>query len=183
MTRVGIVYGLTIVTFAVALPAAGAAVINELFVNPPGNDAPNEYIEIRGNANEVLPAGTYLLGIEGDFGANAGDVQDIFDLSGLTLGTNGFLVLLQKGNPYSTGARRNCIDEHRHGHWMGKRRHQQRGAYCGRHGDRHRKCIGYVHAGSGRDRAYAYRRYRCRQQWNDRRISGRLDVYGCDRRA
>ena len=61
--------------------------INELLVNPPGNDAPNEYIEIRGNANEVLAASTYLLGIEGDFGANAGDVQDIFDLSGLTLGS------------------------------------------------------------------------------------------------
>ncbi len=102
MSRLVTVCGLAALTVAVGLSAAGAAVISELFINPPGNDAPNEYIEIRGNASEVLPAGTYLLGIEGDFGANAGDVQDIFDLSGVSLGTNGFLVLLQKGNPYST---------------------------------------------------------------------------------
>ncbi|MEZ6033873.1 MAG: hypothetical protein R3C17_12330 [Planctomycetaceae bacterium] len=74
--------------------------INEILFNPPATDAPNEYIEIRGTAGYVIPSGVYLVGIEGDT-TGAGDVQTMFNLSGLTLGSNGYLVLLQSGNTYS----------------------------------------------------------------------------------
>ncbi|MCL4207830.1 MAG: hypothetical protein KJ000_35540, partial [Pirellulaceae bacterium] len=77
--------------------------ISEIFFNPPGTDAPHEYVEIRGAANYVIPAGVYLLGIEGDpaGAALAGDVQTIFNLSGLQIGSNGFLVIRQSGNGYT----------------------------------------------------------------------------------
>jgi fibronectin-binding autotransporter adhesin len=78
--------------------------INEILFNPPGTDAPNEYIELRGTASAAIPAGTYLVAIEGDSADNLGDVQTIINLSGLTFGSNGFLVLLQNGNTYTTVA-------------------------------------------------------------------------------
>ncbi|ACC79090.1 beta strand repeat-containing protein [Nostoc punctiforme] len=75
--------------------------INEIFFDPPSTDGPREYIELRGTPGETLAPGTYLVGIEGDSGSpNPGNVQDIFDLSGKQFGSNGLLVLLQKGNPY-----------------------------------------------------------------------------------
>jgi hypothetical protein len=76
--------------------------INEIFFNPPGStDAPNEYIEIRGTPNSVLPQGTYLISIEGNTNNNAGSIQNVFDLSGRAIGGNGFLVLLQNSNSYA----------------------------------------------------------------------------------
>ena len=78
--------------------------INEVLLNPPGTDAPNEYIELRGPASTVIPAGTYFVAIEGDAADNPGDVKTIINLSGLTFGSNGFLVLLQNGNTYTTAA-------------------------------------------------------------------------------
>jgi uncharacterized repeat protein (TIGR01451 family) len=73
--------------------------INEVMYNPPGADGPNEYIEFRGAPSAVIPAGTYLVEIEGD-GAGAGVVDRVFDLSGRTLGSNGYMVFLQQGNTY-----------------------------------------------------------------------------------
>ena len=78
--------------------------INEVLFDPPGTDAPNEYIEFRGPASATIPAGTYLVAIEGDSAENPGDVQTIINLSGLSFGSNGFLVLLQNGNTYTTAA-------------------------------------------------------------------------------
>jgi Ca2+-binding RTX toxin-like protein len=83
--------------------------INEILFNPPSNDSPNEYIELRGTPNTTIPTGTYLVGIEGDAGSNPGDVQNIFDLSGKTFGSNGFLVLLQKSNLYSVNSSANAL--------------------------------------------------------------------------
>jgi hypothetical protein len=85
------------------LPSAvgGELVINEILLNPPGtNDIPNEYIELRGTPNMVIPAGTYFVCVEGDAGGNPGTIQNVFDLSGRLVGGNGFLVLLQKTNSY-----------------------------------------------------------------------------------
>ena len=76
--------------------------INEILFNPPGTpDSPNEYIELRGTPNLVLPAGTFLVCVEGDTNSNPGTIQNIFDLSGKSVGGNGFLVLLQKTNSYA----------------------------------------------------------------------------------
>ncbi len=76
--------------------------INEIHHNPEGTDGPNEYVELRGAPNSTIPANTYLVFVEGDTGtAGPGDVQNIFNLSGLTLGSNGFLLLRQNGSPYT----------------------------------------------------------------------------------
>ncbi len=83
--------------------------INEILFNPPGTDSPNEYIELRGTPGATIPTGTYLVGIEGDSGSNPGDVQNIFDLSGKSFGSNGFLVLLQKNNTYSVNSSANKL--------------------------------------------------------------------------
>lgn len=84
--------------------------INEILFNPPGADSPNEYIELRGTPGATIPPATYLVGIEGDAGSNPGDVQNIFDLSGKTFGSNGFLVLLQKSNTsYSVNSSANKL--------------------------------------------------------------------------
>lgn len=79
----------------------GQVVLNEILFNPPGNDLPNEYIELRGTPNYVLPSGTYLVAVEGDAENNPGAIENVFDLSGRAIGGNGFLVLLQKTNFYA----------------------------------------------------------------------------------
>ncbi len=84
-----------------ALQAHCQLVINEVLFNPPGSDAPNEYIELRGTPNLVIPPGTYFLAVEGDLSANPGSMNNIFDLSNQRVGGNGFLVLLQKDNAYA----------------------------------------------------------------------------------
>ena len=74
--------------------------INEVLFNPPGGDAPNEYIELRGAPNATIPTGTYLVNIEGDDN-DPGDINSFIDLSGQTLGSNGYLVVVESGNPYA----------------------------------------------------------------------------------
>src|SRR6267378_2430344 len=48
----------------------GQVVINEVLINPPGTDSPNEYIELRGAPNQLLPAGSYFVVVEGDVNGN-----------------------------------------------------------------------------------------------------------------
>ncbi|MFS0514382.1 DUF4347 domain-containing protein [Nostoc sp. UIC 10607] len=84
--------------------------INEILFDPPSTDTPKEYIELRGTPGATLAAGTYLVGIEGDSGSpNPGNVQNIFDLSGKQFGSNGLLVLLQKGSTYTANPGANVI--------------------------------------------------------------------------
>ncbi len=94
-------------TFAITLLEAPVLLINEVYFNPPGSDSGtgfgNEFVELRGTPGYVIPAGTYLVGIEGD-ASTLGDVQNIFDVSGLTFGTNGLILILQKDNSYDTSA-------------------------------------------------------------------------------
>ncbi|MDQ5846908.1 MAG: Ig-like domain-containing protein [Acidobacteriota bacterium] len=90
-------------TATVNITVADSFFINEVLFDPPGTDAPNEYIEFRGPASATIPSGTYLVVIDGD-SANAGGVTTIINLSGLTFGSNGFLVLLQYTNTYTTTA-------------------------------------------------------------------------------
>jgi len=81
--------------------------INELYFNPAGTDAPNEYIELRGTPGLSVGAGNYLLFLEGDAststtpGVRPGDIGGMFDLSSKTFGSNGYMVLRQFGSPYS----------------------------------------------------------------------------------
>jgi hypothetical protein len=77
--------------------------INEALINPPGTDTGAEMIELRGPAGSVVPANTYLVSIDGDSG-DAGQVDNVYNLSGLSFGSNGFMVLRQSGSPYSVNA-------------------------------------------------------------------------------
>ncbi|MBH8572965.1 DUF4347 domain-containing protein [Nostocaceae cyanobacterium CENA369] len=83
--------------------------INEILFDPPSTDSPKEYIELRGTPGATIAAGTYLVGIEGDSGTTAGTVKNIFDLSGKQFGSNGILVLLQKGNTYTVNSGANVV--------------------------------------------------------------------------
>lgn len=86
--------------FFVRASRASDVWINEILFNPPGVDAPNEYIELRGAPNLLL-TNAYLLAVEGDTNGNPGTIQNVFDLSGRRLGGNGLLVLLQNTNGYT----------------------------------------------------------------------------------
>ena len=96
-------------TVNITVVDTSAIFINEVLFDPSGGDAPNEYIELRGPASAVLPAGTYLVAIEGDAADNPGDVTTIINLSGLSFGSNGYLVLLQMSNTYVPAAGANVL--------------------------------------------------------------------------
>lgn len=101
-------------------------VISEIFVNPSGSDSPHEYIELRGDPGATIAADTYLIQVEGDSGSNPGDIESngnatngctvnndgstpcpqggIIDLSGVTIGSNGYVVILTTGHDYTVDA-------------------------------------------------------------------------------
>lgn len=87
--------------------ASGAPLISEIYFNPPGgNDVTAvglEYIELFGDANASLD-GHYLIFLEDENdefnSGNPGEIENIFNLSGMTFGSNGFLILGMKGSPY-----------------------------------------------------------------------------------
>ncbi|MGO8681474.1 MAG: DUF3616 domain-containing protein [Limisphaerales bacterium] len=84
-----------------AWTARAGLVLNELKVNPPGaDDAPNEFIEIRGPADANL-TNIYLLAIDGESGGNPGRVTCALDLSGARLGSSGLLVVVATNHPYT----------------------------------------------------------------------------------
>jgi hypothetical protein len=76
--------------------------INEIAFNPDSSGM-NEYIELRGTPSSTIGAGTYLVAVDGNSG-NTGDVKMYINLAGLSFGSNGFLVLLQQGNTYTTAS-------------------------------------------------------------------------------
>ena len=97
---------LSLVSVEAIACSATTACINEILAEPPGGpgaQSMREYLEFRFTPGAVLPANTYFVAIEGDFQANRnqGSVDSIINLSGLTFGANGFLVLLPAGNTYA----------------------------------------------------------------------------------
>jgi len=74
--------------------------ISEILPDAEGDEGTNEYVELRGVPNSTIPANTYLVNIEGD-SVGPGDVNDAFDLSGLTFGSSGTIVLLAANTPFT----------------------------------------------------------------------------------
>lgn len=74
-----------------AASASAQFTLSEVFPNPPGTDQGQEAVEIRGPAGASL-AGYYLIIVEGD-GTGAGTVDVVRDLSTLSAGSNGLLLL------------------------------------------------------------------------------------------
>lgn len=91
--------------FAVA--ANAGPLITEIYYNPPGaNDAGAtglEYIELCGPRGMSL-ADHYLIFIENEndeFNSqNPGEIDSVFDLSGMSFGSNGYMVLAMRNTPY-----------------------------------------------------------------------------------
>ncbi|MBX7165787.1 MAG: PEP-CTERM sorting domain-containing protein [Pirellulales bacterium] len=88
--------------------ASAGPLISEIYFNPPGgNDAPAtnalEYIELCGDANLALDD-YYLIFLENEndsLNSGApGEIENIFDLSGMSFGSNGFLVLGMRNTAY-----------------------------------------------------------------------------------
>ena len=83
--------------------------INEIFFDPGGkfSDTENEFIELRGTPNMSL-ANTYLIFLENEdtstHDGTTGQVDNIFDLSNQSMGSNGFLTLRQNGTRYPSPA-------------------------------------------------------------------------------
>ena len=97
MRRSGFVLGFS----ALAATCLARPYLSEILFNPPGADVPNEYVELRGQPNELLSDGTYLVVLDGDETGNPGKIRNVFDLGGRRIGGNGFLLLLQRANSYA----------------------------------------------------------------------------------
>lgn len=64
---------------------------SELFINPPGADNGQEFVEIRGGANAAL-TGYFMLVIDGD-SPPAGTLDKVIDLGSFKTGANGLLLI------------------------------------------------------------------------------------------
>ncbi|MBL9122980.1 MAG: PEP-CTERM sorting domain-containing protein [Planctomycetaceae bacterium] len=81
--------------------------ISEIYFNPPGNpDVTStglEYIELYAGINQSLD-NYYLIALENEndeFNSqNPGQIENIFDLTGMSTGSNGYMVLAMKNSPY-----------------------------------------------------------------------------------
>ena len=79
------------------IPTGTGIYINKLIASPSGDDLTNEYIEIRGTANAVVPSDLYFISIEGDGNSSSrGKVSEAISLGDgtRTFGANGMLVLI-----------------------------------------------------------------------------------------
>jgi hypothetical protein len=103
---------LAVALVALAVKAANAELfINELHFDPGSSgqllDTRDEYIELRGTPGMSL-ANHYLLFVENEDNElhtdATGNIENIFNLGNLTLGSNGFLLLRQDGNLYNDNA-------------------------------------------------------------------------------
>ena len=103
---------LTITIMSIGTSLSAQLYINEIMVQPPNSSSSpkqdnEELIEIRGVANSTIADNTYLIQVEGDSN-DPGDIESssnnaggIIDLSGKTIGSNGTLVILTTGHPYT----------------------------------------------------------------------------------
>lgn len=74
---------------ATALAAGDGITINEIRIDQPGGDV-DEYFELSGDADASLDGLTYL--VIGDGSGGSGVIENVTDLSGHTLDSNGFFV-------------------------------------------------------------------------------------------
>lgn len=82
---------LILVASALSVAALSHAVLlNEIFVNAPGEDNGNEFFELSGDAGASL-SGYWFLSIDGD-GSAAGVIDQALDLSNFSLGSNGLFL-------------------------------------------------------------------------------------------
>lgn len=78
--------------------------ISEVNFAPSGDDIPLEFIEIRGPSSSTIADNTYILFVEGDQESSEGQAKSMFDVSGLSFGSNGYLVFVMDAHPYTTNS-------------------------------------------------------------------------------
>lgn len=83
----------------VAITDTNVVLLSEAKVNPPGEDAPYEFVEIRGPANKRL-TNLFLVAVQGNSSSAPGRLDTIVDLNGQIIGTNGLLIVAAPGHPY-----------------------------------------------------------------------------------
>jgi hypothetical protein len=79
------------------IPTGTGIYINKLIPSPSGSDLTNEYLEIRGTANAVIPSDLYFITIEGDGNSSSrGKVSEAVQLGDgtRTFGSNGLLAIV-----------------------------------------------------------------------------------------
>lgn len=106
---------LTAGLFGGASTAHALPLISEIFLNPPGgNDTNNglEYIELMGAPNASLD-GYYILILESEESVtnDPGRIDNVFNLSGMTFGSNGYMALAMKDTRYPVLAGANNVME------------------------------------------------------------------------
>ena len=107
-----LLFFISFLSFSFGTSLSAQLYINEIMTQPPNSDSSpkqdnEELIEIRGVANSTIADNTYLIQVEGDSN-DPGDIESstnnaggIIDLSGKTIGSNGTLVILTSGHPYT----------------------------------------------------------------------------------
>jgi hypothetical protein len=73
--------------------------LSELKVNPPGGDAPYEFLELRGAASLLL-RNVYVVVMQGEAGAGLGTASEVFRLDSVAVGSSELLVIAGAGHPY-----------------------------------------------------------------------------------
>jgi hypothetical protein len=89
------------------IPTGTGIYINKLIPSPSGDDLINEYLEIRGTANAVVPSDLYLISIEGDGNSSSrGKVSEAIQLGDgtRTFGSNGILAIVANYTQDSGGS-------------------------------------------------------------------------------
>jgi hypothetical protein len=82
------------------VPGSGSLLLNEIYMNSPGNDPPHEFIELAGLADAGFGS-LYYVAIEGLVGPNTGAFDKVVDLGPYANGSNGLTVLTPQEPGYA----------------------------------------------------------------------------------
>ncbi len=91
-------------TFALATQSSVIYINEVLFDAVAATDTSEEFIELRGTPNTIVPENAYLVLIDGDSEDTAGNIDHVFYIAGMQFGSAGYLVLRQFGSTYTTGS-------------------------------------------------------------------------------
>jgi hypothetical protein len=96
LTGDGLTFGQSMATLTIRdndfVPTSGNLLLNEIFINSPGNDPPHEFVELRGLADMGMGS-LYYVAIEGLIGPSVGAFEKIVDLGPYINGSNGLSLL------------------------------------------------------------------------------------------
>jgi hypothetical protein len=73
-------------------PASGSLLLNEIWINSPGNDPPHEFVELTGTAG-IGMGSLYYVAIEGLVGDREGTAEKVVDIGSYFNGANGHTVI------------------------------------------------------------------------------------------